>query len=102
MHQHKLGADLLGSSSVEKDLGAMVANKLLMSQQCVLVAKKPKVSWGELGKALPAGHRSTPPWSGTSGVLCPILGFSGKERCGAPGVGPMEGYKDDRGAGTSL
>ncbi|KAF4795390.1 hypothetical protein TURU_093173 [Turdus rufiventris] len=38
----ELGADLLGSSSVEKDLGVLVDNELLMSQQRVLVAKEAK------------------------------------------------------------
>ncbi|KAJ7405101.1 hypothetical protein WISP_141931 [Willisornis vidua] len=39
-HQVKLGADLLESSSVEKDLGVLVDNKLSMSQLCTCVAKK--------------------------------------------------------------
>lgn len=37
MHQYRLGVDLLQSSAVEKYL---VDNKLTMSQQCVLMAKK--------------------------------------------------------------
>ncbi|KAJ7419220.1 Importin-5 [Pitangus sulphuratus] len=40
MHQYGLGADLLESSSVEKDLEVLVDTKLSISQQCVLVPKK--------------------------------------------------------------
>jgi len=39
-HIHRLRADLLERSSVEKDLGFLVDNRLTMSQQCVLVVKK--------------------------------------------------------------
>jgi len=40
MHQYKLGADLLESISVERDLGVLVDDRLTMSQHLVLVAKK--------------------------------------------------------------
>ncbi|GAB0184608.1 mitochondrial enolase superfamily member 1 [Grus japonensis] len=37
--QYRLGVDLLGSSTAEKDLGVLMDNKLSMSQPCALVAK---------------------------------------------------------------
>ncbi|PKU44784.1 hypothetical protein llap_4925 [Limosa lapponica baueri] len=40
MHQYRLGADLLESSSEEKDLGVLEDNRMTMSQQCALEAKK--------------------------------------------------------------
>ncbi|PKU40477.1 rna-directed dna polymerase from mobile element jockey-like [Limosa lapponica baueri] len=39
MHQYRLGAHLLQSSSVEKELGVLVDNRMTMSQQCALVTK---------------------------------------------------------------
>ncbi|GAB0179116.1 mitochondrial enolase superfamily member 1 [Grus japonensis] len=39
-HQYRLEVDQLGSSSAEKNLGALVDSKVSMSQQCAVVAKK--------------------------------------------------------------
>ena len=40
MHQYRLGADQLENSSAERDLSVLVDDRLTMSQQYVLVAKK--------------------------------------------------------------
>ena len=46
LHQYRLRVDLLENSSVERDLGVLVGNKLTLSQQCVLAAKKAKGALG--------------------------------------------------------
>ena len=67
MPQYRLGTDLLERSSAEKDLGVLVDNRLTMSQQCALVAKKAHGIVGCIKKSMASRSRevilpSTPPW----------------------------------------
>jgi len=57
MHQYKLGVDLLQSSSVERDLGVLVDDRLTMSQHCVLVAKKASDLLGCMKKSVVSRSR---------------------------------------------
>ncbi|GAB0205621.1 mitochondrial enolase superfamily member 1 [Grus japonensis] len=57
MHQYRLGADLLGSSTAEKNLGVLVDNKVSMSQQCALVAKKANGILGCIQKSVASRSR---------------------------------------------
>jgi len=57
MHQYLLGADLLESSSGERDLGVLVDDKFPMSQQCALVAKKANGILGCIKKSVSSRSR---------------------------------------------
>jgi len=57
MHQYRFGADLLESSSVERDLGVLVDDRLTMSQKCVLAAMKANGILGCVRKSVASRSR---------------------------------------------
>ena len=57
MHQYRFGVDLLESSSVERDRGVLVDDRLTMSQQCALAAKKANGILGCIKKSVASRSR---------------------------------------------
>ncbi|TRZ18492.1 hypothetical protein HGM15179_008642 [Zosterops borbonicus] len=100
MDLYRLGTDLLGSSSVEKGLGVMVDNKLLMSQQCVLVAKNAKGILGCIEQSFASRSQEVilPYSTLVRNIWSAVPNFGllrTREIWSTSGVGPEEGYKGD-------
>lgn len=96
--QYTMGASRLRGSFVKKDLGVLVDNKLMMSQQCTLAAKKANRSSTAIGKHCQQVKEGDPSFlDGTgeavSGVPCPVLSSVAQERHGHTAQGLKDNYE---------
>lgn len=96
-YQYRPGPDLMGSSSTEKDLGALVDS---LNQQCALGPRRPTESWSTLGELILPIY-----WTlvrRQSGRLCPVLGSSAQQRHEASRVSAGKSNRHDQGTGPLL
>jgi len=75
MHQDRLGADLLESSSAGRDLGVLVDDRFTLRQQCAFVAKKANGILGCIKKSVASRSMEV------LIPLCPALVRSHLEYC---------------------
>ena len=105
-HLYRLEGAVLESSSAEKDLGVLMDDKLNMSLQRALAARKANGILGSIMRGVVSRDREViiPLYSALlrapSGVLCPGMEPPVQERQRAVGEGLEEGHKDDQGAGA--
>ncbi|KAJ7412640.1 rna-directed dna polymerase from mobile element jockey-like [Pitangus sulphuratus] len=79
-YQYRLGADLLESSSVEKDQGVLLDDKLTVCPGGQEDNWYPQVHLEECGQHGRGGDPLLSPSEAIPGVLCPVLGSSVQER----------------------
>ena len=79
-----------------------VGNKLAMSQQHALVARRVNSILGCINKS--ASTNPYPlfcPGEATFRLLCPVVGFLAQKRQGSPRRSAIKGHRDDKGPGAS-
>ncbi|PKU42246.1 rna-directed dna polymerase from mobile element jockey-like [Limosa lapponica baueri] len=96
--QHQLGSTRLGSSSVGRDLGVLVDNKLSMSEQRAAAAKKANRMLGCINKDITSRDKEVI-ISLYSALVRPHLEYCVQFWSGQAGEGPEKGHKDDQRTG---
>ena len=107
-YQYRLGHDLLERSSAVQNLEVQVDNRLAMSQQGALVAKKANGILKGIQRSVASRSRQVI-LSLLSALVRPHLedcvrfwAPRYKKRLGSPGKSPAEGREDDKGPGAPL